>query len=195
MGQFLGRRRQWPRVPVEGRSRASRAPVLARRRQDHAPGLASGPAGRCEAPWRRPDRLHAAHRSAVVYRQPVVRRAGTEPGRLRHFPGRPAGAGGAGAALECERQGARVATAAGARLAAFDAAAATVAAALAQGRAGATGLAARQRPAGRWQRAALERFRRAVLRLRWRARRVRSVAARGAASGRGDGNYPEKYAR
>jgi hypothetical protein len=46
---------------------------------------------------RRPDRLHAADRSALVHRQPVLRRAGAEPRRGRHLAGRAAGAGGPGA--------------------------------------------------------------------------------------------------
>ncbi len=45
----------------------------------------------------RPDRLHAADRSAVVHRQSVVRAAGPQSRRHRHFAGRTAGAGGAGA--------------------------------------------------------------------------------------------------
>src|SRR5471032_3105680 len=126
-----------------------------RRRQGLAAGLAGrGGAGRAP-PRRRPDRLHAADRPAVVYRQSVLRRVAAEPGWRRHPAGRPAGAGGAGAFADGQRQGARLAIAAGARLATFDAAAAALAAALARRRGAAPHPDAGRGHAGRRQHAAL----------------------------------------
>src|SRR5476649_2511967 len=155
VGQFVGRRRQWPRLSAEGRRVARSQSGVARRRQGLAAGLAGrGGAGRAP-PRRRPDRLHAADRPAVVYRQSVLRRVAAEPGWRRHPAGRPAGAGGAGAFADGQRQGARLATAAGARLATFDAAAAALAAALARRRGAAPHPDAGRGHAGRRQHAAL----------------------------------------
>src|SRR5450830_2064594 len=101
---------------------------MARGGQGFAAGL-EGRGARRRPPCRGgPDRLHAPDGTAVVYRQPVLRRAAPEPGRCRDSAGGPAGAGGAGAAFDAERQDARVATAAGPWPAATDAAAAAAAA-------------------------------------------------------------------
>src|SRR5471032_3388602 len=82
-------------------------------------------------------------------------RVAAEPGGRRHPAGRPAGAGGAGAFADGQRQGARLATAAGARLATFDAAAAALAAALARRRGAAPHPDAGRGHAGRRQHVAL----------------------------------------
>ena len=180
VGQLLARHVERPGVSAAGRPGAQGQPGLARRRPHRPPRLA-GRAGRRRHPQRRrPDRLHAADRPAVVHRQPVVRRAGTEPRRRRHFAGRTAGAGGAGAGADRQRQETRLAVAAGARPAAADAAAAAADPAPARRRQAAPPPAARLGPAGRRRPAALARLGGAVLRLRRRARLVRPGPARGA---------------
>ena len=157
VGEFLGRHGEWPGLSAAGRPGA--------RKPTWSGATKAAPPARLVR-WSRPSGATHTGADQIDYMLPTdppwyidnlsCGAAGAEPRRRRHFAGRPAGAGGASAGADRQRQETRVATAAGAWPAATDAAAAAADPAPARRRQAAAPPAARQR--ARWPTAPRQRW-------------------------------------